>query len=538
MKNIRATWIPAFLLTTPIIIYFLAYWFNHSDDLIPTGFIQYDNPAYIAYAKQYLDADKFQLLYSNPFNDSGNYSAIYFQPQTLFMAFLMKTGFSPAIILTLLTVICSFLCFVTIIKIYDTLYPSVKYRLLSVIFFAWGGGIFFLVDIPLQIIYRSIQHLFGNKLLILDPGSGWWGMNLGRSLFFSCEAYYHLLFLLSVLLMLKKRWQLSLLMMLILSASHPFTGIELLSIVVAWVCIEKFFYKNNTVPLYFVVCSLFLFALHVYYYLYFLNQYPDHASTSHQYSLNWRIRFYNIIPAYFIVGFFSIITIRFYKWNGILNESGSRLFLTWFFVAFFLANHEVFMKPMQPIHFTRGYIWTSLFLFGLRGFHRSLSIIEKRSWRRPAFILLTTIFLLDNGTWIFNNARAKAGTKSISYITTEEKKVLDTLAATTDNKSLVIGYSDEQEAVIPYLATVYTKAWSWTSHPFTTPFIERKRKAFEQFIANATIDSAWKNRHCVLVFRKTNSAEMNRAGSLSFPFTVLLDSKLYIIVSARISEGN
>jgi hypothetical protein len=537
MKNIRTTWIPASLLTLPIIVYFLAYWFNHASDLTPTGFIQYDNPSYIAYAKQYLDADKIQLFYSNPFNDSGNYEAIYFQPQTLLIAFLIKLGIAPAVILTFFTVICSLLCFAAIIKIYDTLYPAGKHRSLSITFFAWGGGIFFLSGFVAQIIYPSIQHLFGNKPLILDPGSGWWGMNLGRSLFFSCEAWYHLLFLFSVLLVLKKRWFYALLMMFTLSLSHPFTGVELLSIMAAWVCIEKIVAGNRTIPLYFVAGTLLLLAFHIYYYLYFLHQFPDHASISQQYSLNWRIRFYNMIPAWFIVGILSIITIRIVKWRTILSESSSRLFITWFFIALILANHEMFMKPMQPIHFTRGYIWTSLFLFGLPGTQHIFSTLEKWLWRRPALVLLSTIFLLDNGVWILSNARAKAGSTSVSYISKEEKNVLDTLAATTDNKSLVIGYSDEQEAMIPYLATVYTKAWPWTSHPFTTPFIERKRTAYERFIVSGTIDSSWKNRHCVIIFRKTNNNELKRAASLNFPFTLLLDSKLYIVVSAN-NPGN
>jgi hypothetical protein len=39
------------------------------------------------------------------------------------------------------------------------------------------------------------------------------------------------------------------------------------------------------------------------------------------------------------------------------------------FWSFFFANHELFIDPVQPIPFTRGYIWTSLFLLVIPSLH-------------------------------------------------------------------------------------------------------------------------------------------------------------------------
>lgn len=78
-------WLLALLLTAPMLIFFLGYLFNHSKDLEPTGFIQYDNVSYVAYARQYLDSDKTSIFYSNPFNESDDHKPIYFQTQTLFL---------------------------------------------------------------------------------------------------------------------------------------------------------------------------------------------------------------------------------------------------------------------------------------------------------------------------------------------------------------------------------------------------------------------------------------------------------------------
>ena len=78
--NKRKKLITSVILSTPILVFFLAYLTN-GNGLHPTGFIQYDNVSYVAYAKQYLDADKFHIQYSNPFNDR-EFTPIYVQPQT------------------------------------------------------------------------------------------------------------------------------------------------------------------------------------------------------------------------------------------------------------------------------------------------------------------------------------------------------------------------------------------------------------------------------------------------------------------------
>ncbi|HRF17937.1 MAG TPA: hypothetical protein PK977_07205, partial [Chitinophagaceae bacterium] len=92
-------WLFALLLTTPMLVFFLGYLFNHTKELKPTGFIQYDNISYVAYAKQYLDSEKGSIFFSNPFNDNDNYQPIYFQTQTLLFAGFLKMGIIPGWIL-------------------------------------------------------------------------------------------------------------------------------------------------------------------------------------------------------------------------------------------------------------------------------------------------------------------------------------------------------------------------------------------------------------------------------------------------------
>src|SRR3954451_9088771 len=184
------------LLFLPILVFYAGYLFNKTNELHPSGFIQYDNVGYAAYARQYLDASSTQLFYSNPFNDSPHYPAIYFQTQNLFLALMMKAGISPGFSICIFSLIFCLLSIFMILKIYDTVYVNSPNRKLSIWLLVWGGGLLVLaglVTIPFQPPADLETHLF-----FLDPARGWWGLNFGRSLIFGVESYYHFLFFTSV----------------------------------------------------------------------------------------------------------------------------------------------------------------------------------------------------------------------------------------------------------------------------------------------------------------------------------------------------
>ena len=223
MKTIGRNWLFAFALTIPMIVFFILYFINHVSSLSPTGFIQYDNVSYIAYARQYTDHSWSLLFYNNPFNVPGGDPAIYFQPQTIFFAILLATGIPAGYILIPFTWICAMLCFRLVIAIYDQLVPSAKYRSLTIWLFSWGGGLLALAGYLYQLISKDAR---ADSIFFLDPAAGWWGLNFGRSLFFSCEAYYHALFLAVIYSVLKKKWAASIGFSFLLSISHPFTGLN------------------------------------------------------------------------------------------------------------------------------------------------------------------------------------------------------------------------------------------------------------------------------------------------------------------------
>lgn len=528
MNRPKQNWLFALVLTLPMMLFYTGFYFNHSSSLISTGFVAYDNVSYVANAKQYLDADKFSLFYSNPLNDSGNYPAIYFQTQTLLLAILLWFGFAPGFTIVLLNWIGTFLSFRMAIGIYDHLYPTSNYRKLFISFFCWGGGLLALACIPIAVTGSTHNPDFFDRMFLIDPASGWWGLNFGRGHFISTEGFFHFLFLAGILCILKRKWNLALVASFAISLSHPFTGIEYLAIVCCWVFVEKIIMKNKEIPWKFLTGVCFIMALHIFYYLFYLNQVPEHRSVSEQYSLNWRLRFFNMIPAYCLVGTLGIISLIRLK-KAFFRNYSTRLFLVWFVIAFLLINHELFMNPMQPLHFTRGYVWTSLFLIGLPSLHKMFQS-ERLKKHALALIVFCALMFSDNFLWIANNLRTRQTSASVICITAEQKDLLHVIDNNSNNKTLIVG----NDQVLVYMSTVYSKAYAWISHPYTTPFATKKLKAFDDFMTKGLIDPSWKNREVIFVFHKNDPLELQRSQSIPFAVATLANSQSYILQKATI----
>ncbi|HEX2608720.1 MAG TPA: hypothetical protein VHK91_15160 [Flavisolibacter sp.] len=488
-------WLAA-ALTLPMLLFFLSYWFHHSSHLIPTGFIQPDNVSYLAYGKQYLDAGSPSLFYSNPFNDSNEYAPVYFQPQTLLFAALLKLRVPVVVLLPLFTLLFTFLGFRMLIKLYDRLLPGSAQRIFHLILLGWGGGLLVFTGIPIHLLYNNADIHFLDGVLYLDPASGWWGLNWGRAQFFSCEAYYHFLFLSSIYLILRKRWLQAALTVLITSLSHPFTGIELLVIVGLWISLE-WLTKKRTFPVWFALAIALITAFHLYFYLVYLNHFPEHRSVADQYSLPWKLRYFNMLPAYCLVG--SLALGSFFMQNFRLRFSGPsvRLLICWFTGAFLLANHELFLPvSMQPIHFTRGYVWTSLFLLGLPMLNQVTAFVKSRFYG-AGLIVLGFVFCSDNIAWLANFIGSRADLPSTGHITKEQKQVMNYLDKTSNTGTLLI--MDDRD--LAYLSTIYTKAYPLVSHPFTTPFVQQKEKEWNAVMNQGVMQQKWLGRPVTILLR-------------------------------------
>ncbi len=145
----------AFILSMPVILFVLQQYLFHAPGLKPTGFTVDENVLYMSYAHQYVDADKFSLFYSNPFDGDPASPKIYFQPQILFLAGCLKLGADPGLLFSLFGILMTFLCMYTGLLILEKLIPQKKkFKLISILF-SWGGGLLALGGIAASLLLKQ-----------------------------------------------------------------------------------------------------------------------------------------------------------------------------------------------------------------------------------------------------------------------------------------------------------------------------------------------------------------------------------------------
>lgn len=225
-----------------------------------------------------------------------------------------------------------------------------------------GGGLLTLAGLVYCVASGSgIREIFR-----FDPAEGWWFLNLGRNLVYPVEAFYHVLFLACILMVVRERYAAALGAAALLSLNHPFSGVQLLLVLLAWAAVERAFIRNARVPSYFLWGVGVALGAHLGYYMGYLNTFPEHRALFEQWKgTNWLLQADSFVPAYALVAATAFWRARRSDLAGrVFQAPRNRLFLVWFLVSFGLANHEFAIDSIQPVHFTRGYIWIPLFLLG------------------------------------------------------------------------------------------------------------------------------------------------------------------------------
>lgn len=504
---------------------YAGYAFNHAPGLHPTGFLQKDNIAYAAFARQYIDEGP-SLGYANPFNTGPGYAKIYFQVQELLLAGLLRLGLAPGLIIPLFSCLFFLLTVYVLLTLYETLFPRHPLRSWDHWLLLWGGGMLVLAG-ALVMPWRPVPGLdWLDRLFYLDPAWGWWGLSLGRALIPGLESYYHFLFFLALLFLFWRQWLALGATLTALAFSHPFTSAQLLAVLWLYGLLENGLWKRRPLPAVYFGLLAWASLLVAGYYFYYLPSFADHRSVSEQYALNWNLRFYHFLPAYLPVYALAIGSVLLLGWKAFWNDGTNRFFFCLFLASLLLANHELFIRPHQPIHFTRGYEWTACFFLGRPALHYLLNKWRRRPLLRAAFLGL---FLLDNFLWIGNFARFTVRTPSTACITTDQQQVLQTIGNTATKDWLVIS-NDE---TISYLTLVYSPAYSWYSHPFTAPFAAERLDSLRRFYADGTMPRSWENRPLLFVFRRDSLYGQLPAAVQRLPYRSLKETPHYRLLLVK-----
>ena len=475
-----------------------------SEGLLPTGFILHDMALHMANAREHFDRGGFQLFYGLPYAPFDTTPAIYFQPHTLLLGIVWRlTGWDVGVIFLLFGAVAVLLCARVALALYREVVGLDSWaHWLGLVVFFWGGGVLALAGaLRLALGAGNVRELLSfEPLFSLDPFDGWWFLNFGRNLVYPTEALYHALFFGVMVGIVRERFRLSALLALVLVLTHPFTGVELMAMVLPWALLERGLLGNRRIPWWFVAAAAGIVALQLGYYGGVLGRSAEHRSVADQLALPWLLPASSILPAYGLVGLLAAWNLRRAALaSRFVAIPVNRLLLVWFVVAFVLANHEWVVKPMQPLHFTRGYIWTPLFLMGagpLLRLFRSVATAPARAAGRVGVAAIVVLLLADNALWLGTFPWRDSAWRQSVYLHEAERQLLAYLAADEHRGSVVV----PQARKVGYLTTVYTPLRAWYSHYLATPYAQTRIQELRRFFAEGEFLDAWDRVPLLVVF--------------------------------------
>ena len=498
-------WAFAALLYLPVALFYIAHYSvpHQEPGLLPTGFIQYDQPYYMANARQYVDGSTDGLRYASPFSAQVDPDAIYFQPQTALLGWLWKiTGADPGVLFVLFGVVFGLLCVRSCLRLLEHVLPSnTSWRSLIAVLFLWGGGLLFLVGYGYGLIQGEgirIGFLGGFRF---DPAGGWWFLNLGRNLIYPLEAYYHFLFFTMVLALLRKRFVLATVVAALLALSHPFTGVAALLMILVWAALERWYFRSRELPRWFPLALAATLALTLVYYGPVLMSEPEHKILMAQWKIAWTENAITFVPAYVLVGLLAFGRLRSpQRTIGFLRSPIHRLLAVWVITWFALENHEFAMTPVQPVHFTRGYTWSALFLIGVPFLSKGLTWLRERlgsAIAGAAIGVFTLFFVLDNAVWMAIQTRTNAHAEGAGiHLTLDQRELFTWLAKNAPANSLLVA-NDPMNA---YLALVYTPHRAYYSHNYNTPYARQRYPALGDYFNGRITDPLLKQPLLAVVY--------------------------------------
>ena len=452
---------------------------------VPTGFIEYDLPSYHAEGRAYFDRG-FHLTYANPYA-GYNSPAIYFQPHTFLLGLMQQLGLNPGVTFNIFGLVTLFFAATAAVLFYiEVVGVDTKSKKIALLCFFWGGGIFTLWGVA-RALFR--MHRF-SAIWEVEPTYGWWMLNFGRNLVYPTEASYHALFLLSLLALVRRRLALSLAIAAIACISHPFTGVTLILILIAYSAIELVL-RSGAVSFKFLVAAMATGALHIGYYMVWLNRFTDHRVVQRQFQKAWLYPPKVFIGALILVGCLAIWRLASSSFRP-LRDPRVRLFAVWFVVVFALTQHNLVMRPLQPIHFAHGYDWMALFFLGapllIAIFDRILKMPRPLA-RYAALALVLGLFLLDNAAWLVKIA---VNNEYLVSLTKDQNAVLRWLSQNVRAGDLIVC----QDGLVSYLVSTYSPALSWQGHEHNTPLMDQRHDEVERVFNEGQALPEWK-RHGV-----------------------------------------
>ncbi|MEZ6130513.1 MAG: hypothetical protein R3C59_17645 [Planctomycetaceae bacterium] len=444
-----------------------------------TGFIQYDQPYYVANGRAAFERGN-GFLYPNPSDASADAPAIYFHWLPWLLGILVaRIGLEPGMAYSLLTAgmlpVFGWLTWQLVQR------RSTLHRLSLMVLAVWGGGVLSLLGL-LRGAATGLSITDG--VFEFDPTEGLWFLNWGRNTIYGIEITYHCFVATTWLLIMQRRHGWALLCSGILAMTHPWSGLELLLMVNAWLLLNSAMLRTGRSMVDLGIAML-LIVLLLGYYKVWLPTFPSHAALQHNWSLNWRAEWSTVLYAYGPIGMLAMAQL---SHRGFRPTEDEKFLLVSAAVAFGLSIHDrILPKAVQPLHFTRGYVWMPLFLIAVPTIVRMLtSLTELPHLQRR--MIVTSLFLFacfDNIAFVATHSywQFTASGPEGFYLTADDRDVLQTVQHEGKDRIVFCESLD-----LSYLMPTYAPVRPWLCHKFNTPDYVDRQKELHHAILNNAID--------------------------------------------------
>ncbi len=457
------------VLSTLVVLPFLAIPLAHlaSAPESATGFFHEELPYYVANGRAAFERGN-GWLYPNPYDPDPAAPAIYFHWLLWGIGKLVTSlGLDPGQLIIALTLVMAPVFSLMTWKLVACLTRDHRWQLPNFVMAMTGGGLLVLGAI---VVSGTSALKSGDTLLAFDPGRGLWFLNWGRNALFPTEAIYHCLVIGCWMAEIRGQSWRSLFWCGLLATTHPWSGLELLLTVCTWRLLLWITDRRLSIAVQLCLAAGML-AIFLAYYRWWLPQFDHHARLQHVWELDWSLSTRSAVLAYGLV--LTAVAARLVL--GTAWTRGDRFLMVALMVATGLVFHDRFIKPVQPLHFTRGYLWMPLFLLGLPAYESLWAWLQQRRLQLAVMPLLLLCFATDNlvFSWVHTGwqYRLERGYR----LTAGDRALLDHLGKHHAG-SVVLTEAE----LLNYLMPAYAPVRPWMGHPFNTPDFQTRKDHMQQ----------------------------------------------------------
>ncbi len=448
-----------------------------SDQQTATGLFHYELPYYVANGRAVLERGN-GLFYPNPFDPSPDSPAIYahWLPGILGLA-VSGFGVDPGSLILWLTFAAALGFAAATQRLVVACLPR-DYVNSPVPFLAvmWGGG-------ALTIGSAITGWLAGDHtpdLLALDPGNGMWFLNWGRNALFPTEAVYHGLTACCWLAEIRQRRVAANAFLLLVATTHPWSGLELLLTINLWRSARLLIMRERASVIQ-LSASVLMFAVFLSYYKIWLPSFEQHAALQSVWELDWSLKWSSALAAW---GFAAATAVFRLSTNpSILRTTTVQFLLCALLVAGGLSLHDRLIKPVQPLHFTRGYVWLPLFLLGLPALLEAARGLWHRSlMSRIAVSFLAALLIVDNMVFGAVHSWRQYHQEDGFHLDVHDRALMAEL-----HETYAAAVVMTESGTLNYLLPAYANQRPWLGHQFNTPDFPQRYEVMQRCFTGDTV---------------------------------------------------